>query len=429
MNFEELLATRDARKTTKLRLPYGFFYKRLIDGKYSNFVEFHDEVADQLLFGKCVMAECEELSGINIKQQLRFTSNEDDEGVYALAVEPGNYITIEQLLNEQPSKVVQAEFMNQTLRDLFEATKVLNERGIYHLCFAPSNVLVRKNDGAVRLLSHGSFYLKTDQDVLWEGVEDYVAPEVLNGEQVDNRADVYSLGKFARWLYQSAGLPIELQHVVNKATSRDPNERYVSVEKLADAINLSRRLKRSALLGGAAAAIALLILGLFFYLTPKREVMEYVRPVEEPISDELMDDELEEQLFGIGADADSATIAEIVQAHQEKKDSANVDERKMREFNAKAEAIFRRQFTKAADEILSQVYNEEMMNKPESDFALKNRQMTEELAKKQEELQKMSSLTPDRTQAIASQIIEQITRKKMEMLDKDYMGLKSKQDD
>ena len=33
MNFEELLETRDVRETTKVRLPYGYFYKRVIDVK------------------------------------------------------------------------------------------------------------------------------------------------------------------------------------------------------------------------------------------------------------------------------------------------------------------------------------------------------------------------------------------------------------
>lgn len=429
MNFEELLATRDARKTTKLRLPYGYLYKRLINGKYTNFVEFHDEVADQLLFGKCVIEECEALKHISLKQQLTFTSNEEEEGVYALAVESGNYITIEQLLNEQPSKVAKAEFVERTLKDLFEITKALNAQQIYHLCFAPSNVLVRKNDGQVRLLLHGSFYLKTDQDVLYDGVEEYVAPEVFNRETVDGRADVYSLGKFIAWLYQSAGLPIELQYIVNKATSQSAEERYVSVDKLADAISLSHRLKRSTLLGGAAAIIALVIASIFFYVTPQREAMEYVKPVEEPVSDDLMDDELEEQLLGIGPDADSTAIATIVNAHKEKKDSMNVDDRQMREFNAKAEAIFRRQFTAAADAILSKVYNEDMMKRPESDFIQKNRQVTDELTRKQEELQKISAISADRSQAIASQIIEQLTRKKMEAMDKNYLGLKNKGDE
>ena len=64
MNFEELLNTRDIRKTTKVRLPYGYFYKRLIDGKYSNFVEFHDDVADNIAFSSCVKRECEAVEKI-----------------------------------------------------------------------------------------------------------------------------------------------------------------------------------------------------------------------------------------------------------------------------------------------------------------------------------------------------------------------------
>ena len=37
MNFEEMLEQREVKKTSKIRMPYGYFYKRLIDGKYSNF--------------------------------------------------------------------------------------------------------------------------------------------------------------------------------------------------------------------------------------------------------------------------------------------------------------------------------------------------------------------------------------------------------
>ena len=103
MNYEELLETRDVRKTTKVRMPYGYFYKRLIDGKYSNFVEFHDEVADAITFSSSVKTEHEALAEIHSKHQLHFTPNEGDDGVYAIAVEVGNFVTIEQLLNENPS--------------------------------------------------------------------------------------------------------------------------------------------------------------------------------------------------------------------------------------------------------------------------------------------------------------------------------------
>ena len=154
MNFEELIETRDARKTTKVRLPYGFFYKRLIDGKYSNFVEFHDEVADNIFFQSCVKEEYQALSGIDQKAQLHFAPNEGDDGIYAIAVEVGNYITVEQLLNDEPAIVTKGQFLKATINELMAFTSYLNEQGIYHVCFAPSNILLRKNDQAVRLLCH-----------------------------------------------------------------------------------------------------------------------------------------------------------------------------------------------------------------------------------------------------------------------------------
>ena len=136
-----------------------------------------------------------------------------------------------------------------------------------------------------------------------------------------------------------------------------------------------------------------------------------------------------DEYLGIGADADSATIAAVIASQKSGLDSISVDERKMRTYNAKAEAIFRKQFTKAADAIISRVYNTESMNGEQTVFASKTKQMTEDLAKKQEELSKMTNLSSDRTQAIASEIIENITRKKMEAMDKDYIGLKPRKEE
>ena len=92
MNFEELLETRDVRKTTKVRLPYGYFYKRLIEGRYSNFVAFHDEVADHVAFSNCVRTEAAAMEKVTNKHQLHFKPNEGDGGVYAIAVEVGNFV-------------------------------------------------------------------------------------------------------------------------------------------------------------------------------------------------------------------------------------------------------------------------------------------------------------------------------------------------
>ena len=107
-------------------------------------------------------------------------------------------------------------------------------------------------------------------------------------------------------------------------------------------------------------------------------------------------------------------------------DSVEVDARKMREYQAKAEAIFRKQFTRAADQILSRVYNNEKMNMSEKEFMVRSKAMTEELAKKEQELAKSADLGNERSQRIASEIIDQLTTKKMKELDKDYMGIHKK---
>ena len=132
----------------------------------------------------------------------------------------------------------------------------------------------------------------------------------------------------------------------------------------------------------------------------------------------------ENLLYGLGADADSATIANIVARQMRMKDSLTIDEKEMKEYQAKAEQIFRKQFTKEADRILSKVYNNKQMNLSEKDFMARSRSMTQELAKAEQDLAKQSSLGNERSQRIASEIIDQLTTKKMEALDKDYMGIK-----
>ena len=311
MNYEELLETRDVRKTTKVRLPYGYFYKRLIDGKYSNFVEFHDEVADAITFNNSVMAEHEALAEIRLKQQLHYTPNEGDDGIYAIAVEVGNYVTIEQLLNENPSMVAKGDYVTSTLRDLFEVTVELHSHNIFHVCYAPSNILVRKSDGSVRLLCHGSFYEKIGPDILYEDLEGFIAPEVLAGGSADARSDVYSLGRFIAWIYQSSGLPIELRHIVEKATAEAPDNRYQTADAMWQAINKARTIRKTGVIGASALAIALCLVGFYFYLLPSTEPVEFVKPVKEPIPDDLFEDNMSEYL-GIGDDLRCNSLRTVI---------------------------------------------------------------------------------------------------------------------
>ena len=426
MNFEELLESRDARKTNKVRMPFGYFYKRLIDDKYSNFVEFHDELADSILFSDCVRRDSEASSTISDRHQLHFTPNSGEDGsdaIYAIAIEAGNYMTLEQLLNEQPAVVARRDFLENTVGDVVKLLVALNERGIYHLCLAPSNVLVRKNDNSVRLLLHGSFYQRMGMNAeLYEGVEQYVAPEVMRGEEPTGASDVYALARLMEYLYASSGLPFEQKAMVKRALSDDAAARYASVADFWAAIQQRKATFRSALMGAGAIIVALILAGLFFGLAPDTEQIEFVTPVEEPITDDLLDEGFN-PATELGADADSATIARAIRDYQ-MSDSDKIDEKKIREFEAKGEQIFRKQYTKEAERILSKIYNDDRMNNSQKSFEAASDQAMKELVKKQKELGDHSSLSAEKSQRIASEIIEQVTeRKKAEMGQKHKYGV------
>ena len=412
MNYEELVESRDTRKNNKTRMPYGYFHKRLIDKKYGNFLEFNDELADNISFADSVKSDSEASAKLSDKHQLRFTPNEGDDGVYAVAIEQGNFITFEQLVNENPSIVAQDGFIENTITDLTEVTSKLNDAGVLHLCFAPSNILVRRNDNSIRLLCHGSFYQKLQmQEELYDGCEDFVAPEVMAGGDVTERSDVYGIGTFINWLYSSSGIPIELKGIIAKATAADPSDRYDSVAEMAKAIGLRRQIRRTGWIAVSAAAVALIIVALFFDMMPNTSPVEFVSPVEEMISDDLLDDGFD-PTTELGVSADSAAIAAAVSKANIQRDSVNASMKQMREYEAKAEQIFRRQYTKVADRILSQIYSPDGSNLSERAYMAKNQRLLDELVRKQQELASQTHLSDAKTQTIASEIIERLTEQK-----------------
>ena len=410
VNYEELIESRDKRKTGKFRLPYGYFYKRIIDNKYSNFVEFHDELTDNILFSECIRRQCDALKTIKSKYQLHFTPNEggDDDSVYAVAIEPGNYISFEQLLNDNPAIVVKDDFINATIRNLVEITTELNSLGIQHLCFAPSNILVRKSDNEVRLLLHGSFFLPTKmQDTFFEDIEGFIAPEVMSEAQCSDRSDVYSLGKLIAFLYEQGSMPFEYKQVVKKATAEEPRKRYKSLDEMHKAISQKRSMRRSAVLMAASLIVSLLAVYIYVDTLPDAaNNIEFVEPAKQQTNDLFSSDELEE---------DTAFLADTIDLS---------DEALMQ----KAEMIYRKRYQKAADEILSKVYNSKHMGSSEKTFMANSQSMAEELLKVQKELAGEAGLPDGLAGRIGHEIVEQLTQQKQKGLSR-HGYIKAKEND
>jgi eukaryotic-like serine/threonine-protein kinase len=162
-------------------------------------------------------------------------------------------------------------------------------RQVVHRDLKPSNILVTEQ-GEVRLLDFGIARLlqpATEATLLTRVyglalTPEYASPELLRGEAIDSRSDIYSLGVVLHELLTGArpaqptrpatGDPTRLQgalrEVVTKALQPDPDERYVDAASFAMALrpfadgrahDLSWRLKPRPLWVAGLAVLAALV--------------------------------------------------------------------------------------------------------------------------------------------------------------------------
>ena len=324
-----------------------------------------------------------------------------------MEAEQGRFISFERLLSENPSTVASPGFIDRVVADILQVTDYLNSRGIYHVCFAPENVFVRIGDGRVMLLSHGSFYLNgVNPSLLYKGFEAYVAPEVMNGGSVDERCDVYSVGKFFEYIFTVAEMPYEYKAVIKRATCEVPEDRYLSVSHMASALKRRHSVKTSLYTFVAALVIAVLLVGFYFGLMPDDRPVEFVKPAAVQQPEEMLEKGFDPNTeLGIRAPEDTATMMSPEQ------------KKHMEEYEAKCEQIFRKMYTKEADRILSKIYNSTYMGSNEKKFMAGSKSTMDELVKAQAELAGRTHLSETRSQRIASEIIDELTeRKKSELM-------------
>lgn len=389
----------------KQPLPFGWMHKKLLEGKYVNVVDLRDDLKDSLVFTDALVTEAEQNKTLTDSRQIHFTTLNDSAGLYGVAVE-GHFRTYAQLLAEQPAIVAQKNFINNTIKGLLQLTAFLHEKGIYHVCYAPNNVFSRKGDNEVMLLFHGSAYkAMNDQHELYGDSAAFVAPEVLEEGTIDDRSDIYSIGKFMEVLYQQSEVPLELKSVIKKATAADPEKRFGSADEMLKTINNRQNTRSSLVMGIAALLIVAVCFGLYFSLVPERENIEFVKPVSEEETDDLLDEGFD-PLTEMGMVGDTT--------------AGSIDQKRMREYEAKAEQIFRKNFTREAERVLSKIYNDDGMRATEKNFLAGSHSTMEELVKAQAKLGAQAGLNDARSQLLATQIIDQVTnRLKKQMAEKE----------
>jgi hypothetical protein len=209
----------------------------------------------------------------------------EENGVLYLAMRfvPGT--NLRRLVNRGPLAL---DVTVDVITQIAGALDAAHARGMVHRDVKPANILLSDET------AHTHAYL-TDFGLtkrpgstgnltgtgLWVGTADYVAPEQIQGEEIDGRADVYSLGcvlyemltgevpypkdgDIAKlWAHISSPPPLPsavrrdlvpaFDEIVARATAKDPADRYASAGAMAIAVREAVALQRQDQAGGAIA--------------------------------------------------------------------------------------------------------------------------------------------------------------------------------
>lgn len=178
-----------------------------------------------------------------------------------------------------------------------EAVQFAHENGIIHRDLKPGNILVTRQGvpkvtdfGLARLSLKDDFSLTATSSTM--GTPVYMAPEQMQGEEVDHRTDIYSLGVM---LYEmltgklpqgawpppssSPGVDDRLDEVVNRAMQQEPGDRFQTATDMRTSVQevpidstaaaspepTTTPRNRRGLLIGIGIALAILAAGGFAY--------------------------------------------------------------------------------------------------------------------------------------------------------------------
>ena len=144
-------------------------------------------------------------------------------------------ITLDQFLETNPPMAIRHRILEQ----LIDALSCLHERQVIHRDIKPSNILITRNGNTVKLIDFG--VSDTDDYVTFKqpaGSMAYIAPEQLAGKTIDNRADIYAVGKIINLLF-----PHRYKYIVRICTRVKPAERYSSCAQVLQAIRRADRVR------------------------------------------------------------------------------------------------------------------------------------------------------------------------------------------
>ena len=151
------------------------------------------------------------------------------------------------------------------LAEVCDGLYYMHRNGVVHCNLSPENVMVTSNDCRAKIIDIGVPETRQDADreLLIKEME-FVAPEIIKGEDIDSRADIYSLGKIMEFIGER-NISKQFHAAATHCTQFSKEQRFETIGDVRSAITKGHSFVKVIILVGVAAILA----GLAFIYVPK----------------------------------------------------------------------------------------------------------------------------------------------------------------
>ena len=123
------------------------------------------------------------------------------------------------------------------LTEVCDGLNFLHRNGLVHCNLNPENVMVSANDGHVKLIDIGVPETKQDADrELLIKEREFVAPDIIKGEDFDSRADIYSIGKIMEFIGER-NISKQFHAAATHCTQFSKEQRFDTISDVRSAIS------------------------------------------------------------------------------------------------------------------------------------------------------------------------------------------------
>ena len=155
--------------------------------------------------------------------------------------------------------------VKSVLAEVCDALYYLHRNGIVHCNLNPDTIMVTAADCRAKLIDLGIPETKQDADreLLIKEME-FVAPEIIKGEDIDSRADIYSIGKIMEFIGER-NISKQFGAIATHCTQFSKEQRFDSISEVRSAITKGHSFVKLII----AAVVLAILAGLAVIYVPK----------------------------------------------------------------------------------------------------------------------------------------------------------------